>query len=299
MARARGDRGLDGFLNVAKPSGPTSHDQVAAARRLFGTRRVGHAGTLDPLASGVLPIALGRATRLIDHLAEADKSYRAIVELGLRTATDDLEGEILERRPVPRLEQAEIESALRAFVGRSLQRPPAFSAAKIGGRRAYALARGGHAVEVPPREVEIYRLELLDCDLPRFTFEVDCSKGTYVRSLARDLGLRLGTVACLAGLVRLRVGRFRLEEAVSLAELGQWTDERRLTAVRPADVVVDHLPALVLDERALEDFRYGRPWGQPAEAEEARVYDGAGRFIGVAIADAASGAWRPRLSFLD
>jgi tRNA pseudouridine55 synthase len=299
MSRAQGDRGLDGFLNVLKPSGPTSHDQVSAVRRLFGTRRVGHAGTLDPLASGVLPVALGRATRLIDRLASDRKSYRADVQLGIRTTTDDLEGEVVAEAPVPRLSEADVRDALASFVGRSEQRPPAYSAAKVDGRRSYALARRGMVVDLAPRTIEIYRLDLLTWESPRLVFEVECSKGTYVRSLARDLGERLGTVGSLAGLCRLRVGRFELRDSVALEDLEKLSEDQRLAQVLPPDVVLRDLPALVLDEAALEHFRHGRPWGDAATDGQARAYDRQGLFVGLAVADAASGAWRPKLSFLD
>ncbi|MCC7106357.1 MAG: tRNA pseudouridine(55) synthase TruB [Chloroflexi bacterium] len=299
MSRAQGDRGLDGFLNVRKPPGPTSHDQVSAVRRLFGTRRVGHAGTLDPLASGVLPVALGRATRLIDRLSSDRKRYRADVQLGIRTASDDLEGEVITEAPVPWLSEADVRGALAGFLGRSQQRPPAFSAAKVGGRRSYALARRGTLLDLEPRTIEIYCVDLIAWQSPRLVFEVECSKGTYVRSLARDLGERLGTAGSLAGLCRLRVGRFELPDTVALDDLAQLPGDQRLAHVLPPDVVLLDLPALVLDEAALEHFRHGRPWGDTATDGQARAYDRQGMFVGLAVADAASGAWRPKLSFLD
>ena len=299
MSRARGDSGIDGFLNLAKPSGPTSHDQVAAVRRLFGTSRVGHAGTLDPLASGVLPVALGRATRLLNRLAAATKSYRAEAEFGLRTTTDDLEGRVLERCASPPLDVEEIQSALRRFVGRQLQRPPAYSAARQAGQRAYQLARAGEAVDLAPRWIEISRAELISWSPPRLVFEVECSKGTYVRALVRDLAEHLGTLACLAGLARLRVGDFHLEDSVSLADLANRPPEGRLAALQSPDVVLRNLPTVVLDEFALDHFRHGRGWSQAASGAEGRAYDSAGNFVGLLVADPASGQWRARLLFLD
>jgi tRNA pseudouridine55 synthase len=212
--------GLDGILIVAKPTGPTSHDVVALVRRLAATKRVGHGGTLDPFASGVLPVFLGRATRVVEyHLADR-KQYRATIAFGATSTTDDLEGELtLVDAPAPSRDA--VEAALPSFLGRITQVPPAYSAIKVGGRRAYALARAGQAVELASREVEIDRVELVDWDgadpeRPVAVVEVACSAGTYVRALARDLGEALGGGAYLGALVRTASGPFRLEAATSL-----------------------------------------------------------------------------------
>ncbi len=221
---------LDGILVVDKPAGPTSHDIVGLVRRLSGMKRVGHGGTLDPFARGVLPIFLGRATRVVEYHLGDRKQYRATVCFGASSTTDDLEGELT---PVPLggsgaavaaaldLERAAVEAALEAFRGPIVQVPPAYSAIKVAGRRAYALARAGQQPELSPRSVEIDRIELLewdasDPDRPIAVIEVDCSAGTYIRAIARDLGVALGSGAYLGALSRTASGPFRLADAIAL-----------------------------------------------------------------------------------
>jgi tRNA pseudouridine55 synthase len=215
---------LDGILVVDKPAGPTSHDIVGLVRRLSGMKRVGHGGTLDPFARGVLPIFLGRATRVVEYHLGDRKQYRATICFGASSTTDDLEGDLT---PIPLaqpgavLEQAAVEAALAAFRGPIVQVPPAYSAIKVAGRRAYALARAGQQPELAPRSVEIDRLELLEWDgsdpeRPIAVVEVDCSAGTYIRAIARDLGSALGTGAYLGALSRTASGPFRLADAVPL-----------------------------------------------------------------------------------
>ena len=231
---------MDGILVAAKPAGPTSHDVVALVRRLAATKRVGHGGTLDPFASGVLPIFLGKATRLVEyHLADR-KTYRATVCFGASSATDDLEGELTPAAgPAP--DRAALEDALDGFTGEISQRPPAYSAIKVGGRRAYALARAGETVELAPRDVTVHRLDIVDWDgsdpgRPIAVLEVECSAGTYIRSLARDLGETVGSAAYLGALVRTASGPFMLEGAVSL------NAAREAAAAGPADLAGLLLP---------------------------------------------------------
>jgi tRNA pseudouridine55 synthase len=294
VSRARGDIGLDGFLNVCKAAGPTSHDVVAAVRRLLGTRRVGHAGTLDPLAEGVLPLALGRATRLIDRLAEADKEYHAEAVLGLRTSTDDAAGEVLERHPVPPFAPAELDAALAAFEGEIEQLPPRYSALKVAGRRAYDWAREGREVTVAPRRVTIHRIERCGWDRPVLSFRVRCSKGTYVRALVRDLGERVGVGGSLRRLVRLQVGPFHLRDAVGTQEVRAGGRDLLLAP----DVVVLEGPALVLGEDELDHLRHGRPWPSPTAGPPlARAYTVDGRLAG--LLTSSDGYWRPKLVFLE
>jgi tRNA pseudouridine55 synthase len=241
--------GLDGVLVVAKPSGPTSHDVVGLVRRLSSTRRVGHGGTLDPFAAGVLPVFLGRATRLVEYHLGATKRYRATICFGERSTTDDIDGD---RTPVdgPALTRAGVEAGLAAFTGPIRQVPPAYSAVQVAGRRAYQLARSGEAVELAPREVTILSLDLVEWDdadpaRPVAVVDVACSAGTYVRALARDLGEHLGTGAYLGALVRTASGAFRLEDAIQLDDLrAQSADgpagiERIL---RPVDAGLEDLP---------------------------------------------------------
>ncbi|MFW5942793.1 MAG: tRNA pseudouridine(55) synthase TruB, partial [Chloroflexota bacterium] len=198
---------MEGLLNVDKPLHLTSHDVVARVRRLCDTRRVGHAGTLDPLASGVLVLAVGRATRLLEYVVGQPKEYQARVRLGQETNTYDGEGEITAQRPVP-VTRADVEQALQQFRGDIAQIPPMYSALKKGGKRLYELARQGKEVEREARRVTIYDLEILTWDRPVLTVRVRCSTGTYIRSLAHDLGQALGTGAYLSGLRRTAIGAF-------------------------------------------------------------------------------------------
>jgi len=298
--RRRDDADVHGLLNVCKARGFTSHDVVAVVRRTLGTRRVGHAGTLDPLAEGVLPVCVGRYTRLVDLIADAEKGYYAEVELGARTTTDDAEGEVVERRAVPELTREMLEPVLARFRGPIEQVPPTFSAIKVAGRRAYDLARRGDAPELVARPVTIHRLDVLRLDPPRLTLLVACSKGTYVRSLARDLGEALGCGAHLTRLIRLWVGSFRLEEAVSLDEIDAAARSGRLDAVlRPADDALAGLPAIVVAKDRLVDIGHGRPWPsgvRDAPAGPTRVYDTGGRLLGLAEHDRRRGVWQPRLA---
>src|SRR5258706_7819645 len=242
-------RSMDGVLVIAKPAGPTSHDVVALVRRLAATKRVGHGGTLDPFASGVLPLFLGRATRLVEYHLGDRKGYRATVCFGASSTTDDLEGE-LTPSAAPAPSRAAVEGALAGFIGPISQRPPAYSAIKVAGRRAYAMARAGEHVELASREVTIHRLELLDWDAtdpdrPIAVVDVECSAGTYIRALARDLGEAVGCAAYLGALVRTASGPFRLEGAVSLEhapEAAARGPERRPALLLPVDAGLDQNP---------------------------------------------------------
>ncbi len=302
MSDARRDRrpsgpGLDGILVVAKPAGPTSHDVVAIVRRLAATRRVGHGGTLDPFASGVLPVFLGRATRVVEyHLADT-KAYRATVCFGATSTTDDLEGELAPAGSAP--DRAAVEAALARFVGVVEQRPPAYSALKVAGRRAYALARAGETVELAPRRVTIHALELVDWDAsdptrPVAVVDVVCSAGTYVRAIARDLGEAVDGAAYLGALVRTASGPFALDAARSLDEIrdAAAAGPAALAALLlPIDAGLDALPEVTLDSAAVAAISRGqfvRAAGVEALASEARarVRDRAGRLVAIAVARA-------------
>ena len=246
---------LCGFLVIDKPAGPTSHGCVAAVRRAYGLKRVGHGGTLDPAVTGVLPIALGPATRLLPYL-RGDKLYRAVVQLGVRTSSDDLEGDVLERRSPPVLDIAALEKALAGFRGEILQRPPAVSAVHVGGERAYARARRGELVELPPRPVTIHSLQLLGWDPAeaRLELEVRCSAGTYIRSLARDLGEHLGCGAALAHLRRTETLGFDLSTAVDLERLASGP----LPPLLDPLLALGHLERRQLLAEELPSWRCGR-----------------------------------------
>lgn len=260
---------MDGILVLAKPAGPTSHDMVALVRRLSGTKRVGHGGTLDPFATGVLAIFLGRATRMLEyHLGDA-KSYSATVCFGASSTTDDLEGELTPSEgPAP--DRAAVEAALAGFRGTIVQTPPAYSAVKVAGRRAYALARAGEAPVISPRAVTIARIDLVewdatDPDRPIARVEVECSAGTYVRAIARDLGSSVGSAAYLGALVRTASGPFRLEDAVTVEALRAASVDgpEALTGLllRP-DTGLEGWPAVILtpdDRAAIARGQFVRP----------------------------------------
>jgi tRNA pseudouridine55 synthase len=300
---------LAGILVVDKPVGPTSHDVVALVRRLSGMRRVGHGGTLDPFARGVLPIFIGAATRVVEyHLGDA-KSYRATVVFGATSTTDDLEGEIFPADgPVP--DRAAVEAALAGFRGSIRQRPPAFSAVKIAGRRAYRAARAGERIELPERTVTIERLELLawdesDPSRPAAELEVTCSAGTYVRALARDLGERLGSGAYLTALVRTASGVFRIEQAHELdAVRSHAADGTLADSLLPIDHGLERFPIHRLTAKEVTAVAKGQIV-RPSEALPAIREDSSGRVRLldasdrlVAIAQVVGGRLHPEKVFL-
>lgn len=286
-----GDLSAFGLLNVYKPAGPTSHDLVLWVRRGTGVKRVGHGGTLDPAATGVLVLCLGSATRLSEYLQGSPKTYVARVCFGVETNTYDAEGEIVARDPRP-ISREQVEAALTGFRGPIAQVPPLYSAIKRGGRKLYELARAGQTVELEPRPVTIYRLELLAWEPSVVTLEVTCSAGTYIRSLAHDLGRAVGVGAHLAALERTASGRFTAAEAVPWERLAAaMADGTWRTYLLPPDLALaDHL-AVRLDAAGADDVRHGRRVPVAPDAGEsalARAYDPAGRFIAVL---ARRGAW--------
>lgn len=292
---------MEGFLNLYKPSGPTSHDLVMRIRRALRGPRVGHGGTLDPLAEGVLPIGIGRATRLLPFFQEADKAYRAEIVLGTSTTTYDAEGEITAQHPVPPLERHTLEQVLTTFEGTIEQVPPPFSAVRQGGRRLYERARRGEVVTLQPRRVQIYRLRLLAWEPPRLTVEIQCGSGTYVRSLAHDLGERLGCGAYLAALIRLRVGPMTVDEAVSAEQLEALIARGALVEVLlPIDLPVRHWPAVVLHESAVRALLDGRALELPADAvpshaQHARACQSNGTLVALLRRDTGGRRWHPFL----
>ena len=301
MPRQPDAPGMHGVLIVAKPAGPTSHDVVALVRRLAATRRIGHGGTLDPFASGVLPLFLGGATRLVEYHLSDDKAYRATVCFGATSTTDDLDGELTPvAAPAPTREA--VSAALAGSVGSQLQQPPVYSAVQVGGRRAYALARAGEAVDLPSRTVDIKALDLLewdgsDGDRPIAIVDVRCSAGTYVRALARDLGAKLGCGAYLGCLVRSASGPFTLDGSRSLDAIRDAAAAKGPDGIRelllPSDTGLDALPAVALTEGEIADAlqgRFVRPSaglrGTP-EDEPLRLTDAAGLIVGMGRRDGA------------
>lgn len=215
----RKDNELKGIVVLDKPSGMTSHDVVARVRRIFKMKRVGHSGTLDPLATGVLVILLGKSTKLFEKFEAFDKAYKATMIFGQKTTTADIQGKIIQELPYEHLTKNQIENSLKEFVGNIEQIPPMVSAVKINGKRLYELARKGIEVAREPRKIRIDKLELIDFDMPRVKFYLECSKGTYVRKLAEDIAEKLSTVACIAQIQRTKVGPFTIEQAVDLQDL--------------------------------------------------------------------------------
>jgi tRNA pseudouridine55 synthase len=288
MPRGRpAEPGLSGILLVDKPAGWTSHDVVAKVRRLAGQRQVGHTGTLDPMATGLLVLCLGRATRLVEYMVGHDKSYSGVVQLGASTTTDDAEGEVVERTAVPPLSFEDLERVARQFQGPLQQVPPAFSAVKIEGQRAYAVARKGGNVTLAPRPVTVYTLKL-EFEAPdRLRLDVTCSAGTYVRSLARDIGRALGTRAHLASLRRLRVGPFQVDDAYPLEALMQSGPEDFPRFLLPIDEgVADLGAAIVTEERAVRVAHGERIRAAATRPEDAlRLYTTGGQFVGIAAID--------------
>ena len=257
--RKTGDK-VDGWVILDKPVGLGSTPAVSKVRRLFGAQKAGHGGTLDPLASGVLPIALGEATKTVPFVMDGRKEYRFTLRFGQARSTEDAEGEVTATSDLRPTDQA-IRSALPAFVGDIEQVPPAFSALKIEGKRAYDLARAGQPVALKPRRVLIERLELLGRpDTDHADFVVSCGKGTYIRSLGRDLALSLGTVGYLSALRRTAVGPFREEAAISLPKLEALGHIPALLGVlAPVATALDDIPALALTEAQADRLRQGQP----------------------------------------
>jgi tRNA pseudouridine55 synthase len=293
---------LEGYLNVLKPPGMTSHDVVAALRRISGVRRIGHAGTLDPAAVGVLPIALGRATRTLTSPAWGEKVYWADVCLGAATSTDDAGGEVIRSGDWTGLDLSSVEEALDGFVGSVTQQPPAFSAVHVDGERSYRRARRGIGVLPPARSVFVDGMRVVGWRPPLFSVLLQARSGVYVRSIARDLGQRLGCFAHLAGLVRTRVGPFQIGEALDLGRIaavaadGAWAD-----ALWSTDCASLSSPAVLIAEARARDFAHGRAWqsSSPAHgASNVRVYAEAGILLGLARADE-QGRWQPSVVLSD
>ena len=271
---------VSGFLNILKPPGMSSHDVVGYVRRVLHTKKVGHAGTLDPAAAGVLPVAVGTATRLIEYLELTDKTYRAEIKLGIATNSGDDTGKILTcQSDWSDFDMSTLEKVLQKFTGKIQQTPPAHSAIKINGQKACDLLRAGKAVEVPSREVTIYRLDLLAHSHDMLLIDCDCSKGTYIRSLCQDIGEALGVPATMAFLLRRRVGDFTAEAALTLEELA----EAGANALLPADKYLSSMQRFDLNPKREKAFCNGLSStvrNFTAQTESLRVYAD-GHFIGV------------------
>ncbi|WP_193199224.1 tRNA pseudouridine(55) synthase TruB [Nostoc sp. MG11] len=274
---------MQGFLNLNKPFDWTSHDCVARVRKLLRLKRVGHAGTLDPAATGVLPIALGKATRLLQYLSE-NKAYKATIRLGVRTTTDDLQGEIITSQPCAGLSFADIKTALSQFEGKIEQIPPSYSAIQVDGKRLYDLARRGETVEVPARTVEVFHIEILDWregDFPELDVAIACGSGTYIRAIARDLGGVLTTGGTLAALTRTQSSGFNLADSLSLTDLEAQLQAGTFQPTVP-DTALQHLPFVTLSAISAQKWCQGQQIPITHELSGiVRVYEQEARFLGI------------------
>jgi len=304
---------ISGILNIYKPIGLTSHDVVAKVRRILHEKRIGHAGTLDPAAEGVLPLCVGQATRVVEYLGEAHKIYCADVVLGITTDTYDREGLVTEVRDVPDFSLAEIEQAVSGFRGPIEQVPPIYSALKVAGQPLYKMARAGRGdeIELKPRPVEIFKLEVTAWERPWLKLWIECSKGTYIRSLAYDVGAVLGCGAFMQHLIRVQTGPFHLADAVSLEELTHAAEHNRELLdeyLQPLDTVLADWPAWIVDTPTTERIRQGRdivpeqesgwqlnPQVIGREKSFRRVYNAEGDLI--ALLERAGQGWHPAKVF--
>jgi tRNA pseudouridine55 synthase len=293
--KRRHGRRIDGVLLLDKPSGIGSNAALQRSRRLMEAERGGHTGTLDPMASGLLVLCFGEATKFSGELLEAGKRYIARLRLGERTSTGDAEGEVLERRPVS-VTREQLERSLERFRGEITQVPPMFSALKREGRPLYEYARKGITLDRAARKVTISALELEDFAGNEATLSVSCSKGTYVRTLAEDIGEALGSGAHLVGLVRTAVGAFRLERACRIEDIEALSVSERCSLLLPVDVLVQDLTPVQLPDRLESGFLNGQSVGPvQGPAGRVRVYGTGGRFLGLALVDGAGGAHPKRL----
>lgn len=289
----------DGIINIYKERGFTSHDVVAKLRGILKQKKIGHTGTLDPEAEGVLPVCLGKGTKLCDLLTDRDKIYETVLLLGQSTDTQDTTGAVMERSEVSVLEE-QVREAIMSFVGEYAQVPPMYSALKVNGQKLCDLARAGKEIERKPRQVRIHQIEILDMDLPRVRMSVSCSKGTYIRTLCHDIGEKLGCHGCMERLLRTRSGMFCLERSFTLSEVEKLRDEGRLDEIiQSVDEVFKGLASVTLKEESQKLGYNGNPFKksdveQESEAlGEVRVYDQEGRFIGIYRYDQERHSYRP------
>ena len=293
---------VDGIFNIDKPVGNTSFEIVNLVRRLSGQRHVGHAGTLDPMATGVLPICLGKATRITSFLTDAPKTYQAEIELGISTDTYDAEGRVTSEGDPSCVTREQVETALTSFLGSNLQTPPMYSALKHQGKRLYDLARAGIEVERKKRSIYISRLELIEWQPPFFTIEVECGKGTYIRSLAHDLGQCLGCGSYLRSLVRRKSGLFDISDSLTTTQIessfrhGYWR-----SLLYPLDVALEHWPVAIVGSEKEHQIRNGRPLAldelRSTDKALCRAYSIDGCFIALLRFSPERGLWQPEKVF--
>ncbi|HLP90204.1 MAG TPA: tRNA pseudouridine(55) synthase TruB [Nostocaceae cyanobacterium] len=276
---------MQGFLNLNKPDGWTSHDCVARVRKLLRLKRVGHAGTLDPAATGVLPLALGKATRLLQYLP-GNKAYNATIRLGVSTNTDDLQGEVIFSQPCPELSLTAVEPKLQQFIGKIEQIPPSYSAIQVEGKRLYDLARQGEIVQAPTRTVEVFNIQVLDwrsSDYPELDVAIACGSGTYIRAIARDLGVLLNTGGTLAALIRTQSSGFNLEHSLTLTDLETQLQAGTFQPIS-SDIALKHLPSINLDSTQAKKWCQGQkvPLDLDIDSDNfLRIYAEQTQFLGI------------------
>lgn len=281
---------INGIINVYKEKGFTSFDVVAKMRGIFHQKKIGHTGTLDPDAEGVLPVCLGKATKVCDLLTDKDKEYKAVLLLGQETDTQDISGEVLNTAPVEVTEE-QVKEAILFFIGMYEQVPPMYSALKVNGQKLCDLARKGITVERKSRQVQIYNIEILSIHLPEVELIVHCSKGTYIRTLCDDIGKKLGCFGCMKSLLRTRVAQFELEQAYKLEELQELTQspKEQWEFLSPIDMVFEQYPSVIAKEEAQKRIQNGnripqdliRDFGIEKQCETIRLYDCNQTFIGL------------------
>ena len=292
---------VNGFINLYKPPGITSMDALRRVKRITGQRKVGHGGTMDPLARGVLPVCVGQATRLMDYVVGSRKQYLMEVKLGVTTTTFDAEGDVVETRPINGLTRELVESAVQSFVGRIEQIPPMYSAIKVQGQRLYKLARAGIEVERKARPIEIHQIRVVDFSAPRLSLDVQCGRGAYMRTLAADLGDLLGCGAHVADLVRLSCGTFHSEESATLEGLEEAAAEAQgwKQYLQPVDWVLKDLKSISVGRQAEEYLRHGQsinlggPMTEAGYLEPFRAYNREGHFLALVRFDRPGNVWRP------
>lgn len=279
----------NGIINVYKEKGYTSHDVVAKLRGILHQKKIGHTGTLDPDAVGVLPVCLGSATKLCDMLTEKDKVYEAVLLLGLKTDTQDISGEILDKKEVA-VTQEEVVTAIQSFIGEIMQIPPMYSALKVGGKKLCDLAREGIVVERKARPVTIFSIEIQKIELPRVTMRVHCSKGTYIRTLCEDIGEKLGCCGCMESLTRTRVSRFEIADSKKLDEIAKMAEEGTFEGfVTSVEEMFRNLPGVHVDAKWDKLLWNGNPFTEECLVEQIqfvpgkqyRIYSAQNIFIGI------------------
>lgn len=270
---------MDGIIIINKPSGCTSHDIVSKIRKKLNIKKVGHTGTLDPLATGVLPILLGNATKLSKYLINHDKEYIATIKLGVKTDTADIEGIVLEKQEVPQISEKQIIEVLDSCIGKQKQIPPMYSAIKVKGKKLYEYARNGENIEVEPRDIEIYNIELIQYKDNNIKFKVACSKGTYIRSLCENIAQKLNTIGTMLELKRTQVGIFKIEEATELEELltNGINEENLITTEK----LFAKRPKVILNQNQLKSFLNGVKLKTENEDGIYRIYAETNNFIGL------------------